>query len=203
MRWKTPLPPGHSSPVLTDSHIFLTAHTPDKDAYKLLVIALDRKTGKRAVAARGAARADRAPRERQRSGVAEPGDRRRQRLCVLPGLRADQLHRRRQGAVAHAARAVQHVLRLRRVADSRRRHADPAASIRTRTPYLLARRCEDRQASAGRRRSRTSSPATRRRRSIVRRRAARRSSCPSRSSSPPTRSPTASRCGGCAASRAR
>jgi outer membrane protein assembly factor BamB len=44
--WKTALPPGHSSPVLTSSRIFLTAHTPDKDAYKLLVIGLDRKTGK-------------------------------------------------------------------------------------------------------------------------------------------------------------
>ncbi len=44
--WKTPLPPGHSSPVFTASHIFLTAHTEEKDAYKLLVIALDRKTGR-------------------------------------------------------------------------------------------------------------------------------------------------------------
>jgi outer membrane protein assembly factor BamB len=44
--WKTPLPPGHSSPVLTDTRIFITAHTPDKDAYKLLVLCLDRKTGR-------------------------------------------------------------------------------------------------------------------------------------------------------------
>jgi outer membrane protein assembly factor BamB len=48
--WKTPLPPGHSSPVLTRTHIFLTAHTPttkqDKLNYKLFVIALDRQTGK-------------------------------------------------------------------------------------------------------------------------------------------------------------
>jgi outer membrane protein assembly factor BamB len=44
--WKTPLPPGHSSPVLTDSCIFLTAHTPDKEGYTLLVIALDRKNGR-------------------------------------------------------------------------------------------------------------------------------------------------------------
>jgi outer membrane protein assembly factor BamB len=44
--WKTALPPGHSSPVLTANRIFLTAHTPDKEAYKLLVIGLDRKTGK-------------------------------------------------------------------------------------------------------------------------------------------------------------
>jgi outer membrane protein assembly factor BamB len=46
VRWKTPLPPGHSSPVLSASRIFVTAHTPDKDGYTLLVIALDRKTGR-------------------------------------------------------------------------------------------------------------------------------------------------------------
>ena len=46
VKWKTPLPPGHSSPVLTDTHIFLTAHSPEKDTYKLFVIALDRQTGK-------------------------------------------------------------------------------------------------------------------------------------------------------------
>jgi outer membrane protein assembly factor BamB len=46
VKWKTPLPGGHSSPVLTDTHIFLTAHSPEKDTYKLFVIALDRKTGK-------------------------------------------------------------------------------------------------------------------------------------------------------------
>src|SRR5258708_3215370 len=50
--WKTLLPPGHSSPVLTRTRIFVTAHTPikdktkDKDNYQLFVIALDRQTGK-------------------------------------------------------------------------------------------------------------------------------------------------------------
>lgn len=44
--WKTPVPPGHSSPVLTGDRIFLTAHTPEKDAYRLLVLCLDRKTGR-------------------------------------------------------------------------------------------------------------------------------------------------------------
>ena len=39
--WKTALPPGHSSPVLTKTRIFLTAH----DGEALQVIALDRKTG--------------------------------------------------------------------------------------------------------------------------------------------------------------
>jgi len=44
--WKTPLPPGHSSPVLTRNRIFVTAHTKEKESYKLLVICLDRQTGK-------------------------------------------------------------------------------------------------------------------------------------------------------------
>jgi outer membrane protein assembly factor BamB len=44
--WKTALPPGHSSPVLTASRVFLTAHTADKSDYALLVVALDRATGK-------------------------------------------------------------------------------------------------------------------------------------------------------------
>ena len=46
VKWKAPLPSGHSSPVLTNSHIFLTAHSAEKDAYKLFVLALDRQTGK-------------------------------------------------------------------------------------------------------------------------------------------------------------
>ena len=40
--WKTGLPPGHSSPVLTAGRIFLTAF----DGDKLLTIALDRQSGK-------------------------------------------------------------------------------------------------------------------------------------------------------------
>ena len=40
--WKTALPPGHSSPVLTANRIFLTAY----DAEHLYVIMLDRSTGK-------------------------------------------------------------------------------------------------------------------------------------------------------------
>src|SRR5215470_4160673 len=40
--WKTELPAGHSSPVLTDDRIFVTAHTKEK----LFVICLDRHTGK-------------------------------------------------------------------------------------------------------------------------------------------------------------
>ncbi len=50
--WKTTLPPGHSSPVLSRTRIFVTAHSPIKDKtkandnYQLFVIALDRQTGK-------------------------------------------------------------------------------------------------------------------------------------------------------------
>lgn len=44
--WKTPLPPGHSSPVLTRDRIFVTAHSGEKENHKLLVICLDRATGK-------------------------------------------------------------------------------------------------------------------------------------------------------------
>jgi outer membrane protein assembly factor BamB len=46
VKWKAAVPPGHSSPVFTDTHIFLTAHSPERDAYKLFVLALDRNTGK-------------------------------------------------------------------------------------------------------------------------------------------------------------
>lgn len=49
--WKTPLPPGHSSPVLTRDRVFVTAYDKDKasageKSHKLLVICLDRQTGK-------------------------------------------------------------------------------------------------------------------------------------------------------------
>jgi outer membrane protein assembly factor BamB len=40
--WKAPVPAGHSSPVLTDTHLFLTGH--DGDA--LVVLAFDRATGR-------------------------------------------------------------------------------------------------------------------------------------------------------------
>ncbi|MFM9115290.1 MAG: PQQ-binding-like beta-propeller repeat protein [Planctomycetota bacterium] len=40
--WKTPLPPGHSSPVITDDRIYLTAVRDER----LVTIALDRVTGK-------------------------------------------------------------------------------------------------------------------------------------------------------------
>jgi outer membrane protein assembly factor BamB len=40
--WKAPLPPGHSSPVLTRTHVFVTAF----EGEKLFVIALDRASGR-------------------------------------------------------------------------------------------------------------------------------------------------------------
>lgn len=40
--WRTPLPPGHSSPVLSDRHVFVTAHRGET----LLTIALDRRSGR-------------------------------------------------------------------------------------------------------------------------------------------------------------
>jgi outer membrane protein assembly factor BamB len=43
--WRTELPPGHSSPVLTRDRIFVTAHSKDQN-HKLFVIALERKSGK-------------------------------------------------------------------------------------------------------------------------------------------------------------
>jgi outer membrane protein assembly factor BamB len=48
--WKTPLPPGHSSPVLTRDRVFVTAYAEEKAAggksHKLLVVCLDRQTGR-------------------------------------------------------------------------------------------------------------------------------------------------------------
>ena len=44
--WKTPLPSGHSSPVLTRNRIFITAHSNEKENHKLFVICLDRQSGK-------------------------------------------------------------------------------------------------------------------------------------------------------------
>lgn len=40
--WKTPIPPGYSSPALTEDRLFLTAH----EKAKLFTLALDRKDGK-------------------------------------------------------------------------------------------------------------------------------------------------------------
>ena len=124
VRWKTALPPGHSSPVFTDSRIFLTAHSPEKDAHKLFVIALDRKTGKLLWQHEVPRTSSGAARAGERAGLAKPGHRRHRRLFLLPGVRPHQLHGRWQGAMAHAPWPVQHVLRLRGVADSGGRDVD-------------------------------------------------------------------------------
>ncbi len=103
VRWKTPSPPGHSSPVVTSSRIFLTAHSAEKVDYQLFVIALDRANGRelwRREVPRGGSKAG------GRTSTArppQPGHRRHQRLRILPGLR---LHRLRTGwprAMAPAA----------------------------------------------------------------------------------------------------
>jgi outer membrane protein assembly factor BamB len=43
--WKTPIPPGHSSPVIWDNRIFLTA-TDSADRTQLVTLAIDRTTGR-------------------------------------------------------------------------------------------------------------------------------------------------------------
>ena len=103
--WKTAVPAGHSSPVLTPNHIFLTAVEGDS----LLVLAYDRASGRerwrRTVPRRGKGHLD-GP---ELAGVPLGDDGRRTRLHVLPGCRADRLHARRQGALARPARALQHL----------------------------------------------------------------------------------------------
>lgn len=64
--WKTSLPPGHSSPVLTENRIFLTAHEEDK----LITICLDRATGE--VLWRRRAPRDRDEKRDPRNGPASP-----------------------------------------------------------------------------------------------------------------------------------
>jgi hypothetical protein len=47
--WKTALPPGHSSPILTEKYIFVTGYaggTIAQNQYRLVVIGLDRATGR-------------------------------------------------------------------------------------------------------------------------------------------------------------
>jgi len=64
--WKTPLPPGHSSPVVSGEQIFLTAH----EGEVLLTIALDARTG--AVQWRREAPRDRTTPVDKRNGPASP-----------------------------------------------------------------------------------------------------------------------------------
>ena len=143
VKWKAALPPGS---LVAGLHQH--AHLPDRAlaGEGRLQAVRARARSQDAASSCGSTRSSAATegpaRARQRPRVAEPGHRRHQRLFLLPGIRADQLHRRRQGALAHAARALQHVLRLRRVADPRRRHV------------LLAGRSGHRPVSARGRRAR-------------------------------------------------
>ena len=116
--WKTAVPPGHSSPVLTATQIFLTAYEGDA----LLVLSLRPRDRPRAVAPRGAPHRQGTSRRPELPGVAVAGDRRRARLHFLPGRRAHRLHDRGPRAMARGARPVQHLLRLRRLAHRGGRH---------------------------------------------------------------------------------
>ena len=145
--WKTALPPGHSSPVLTRNRIFVTAYSKqnansqqqtanskeqtnasEKKTYKLLVICLDRQTGKllwqREV-----------PRSKQGrlqnvNGPASPSPSPTAGTSLLSRVWVGFLQRRRQGKVAAPARTVQHVLRLRGITNPRRRQSSPARRSR-------------------------------------------------------------------------
>ena len=64
---------GHSSPVLTATRIFVTAHTPEKEQYKLFVICLDRQTGKTLWQREVPRTREGTAAERQRTGVTQPG----------------------------------------------------------------------------------------------------------------------------------
>src|SRR5688572_8531697 len=47
--WKTPLPPGHSSPILTEKYIFVTGYagsTIAQNNYRLVVLAIERANGR-------------------------------------------------------------------------------------------------------------------------------------------------------------
>ena len=122
----------------------------------------------------------------------------RPRLRLLPGLRPHRLHDRRARAVAHAARAVQHLLRLRRLADRRRRHwccwPSTRTSARTCSPSTRRPGKTPLQDRSSRRDLRLLDADGLSAEEAVRSR----SSFPNRSSCRPMRSPTASGCGGCA-----
>ncbi|MBK6798055.1 MAG: hypothetical protein IPG76_15100 [Acidobacteria bacterium] len=96
--WKTSLPPGHSSPVLTRSRIFLTAFENEK----LYVIGLDRKTGKLLWKNEVPRTQKRHITQAEQPRFAKPRNRRQQRLRLLSGIRSHFIHLRRQRALAHA-----------------------------------------------------------------------------------------------------
>lgn len=118
--WKTVLPPGHSSPVLTRNRIFVTAHTKEKEDYKLLVIALDRVTGKllwqREVPRAGVGRLQNVNGPASPTPVTDGSN----VYVFFQEFRIDFLRRCRQRAMATFARSVQYVLRLWGITHPRR-----------------------------------------------------------------------------------
>ena len=119
--WKTDLPPGHSSPILSDDKIFLTA----VDGTDLFTIALDRATGEELWPPSSAGRPDGSAGLAQQPGVAVAGHRWRPRRGVLRRLRHDRARRRRRlRALDTAAGALRQRLRHGRFAGVLRRHGD-------------------------------------------------------------------------------
>lgn len=141
MIWKTALPPGHSSPVLMANRIFVTAYLKVEQPGKKKracagqshcegeLQASRHRPGptnrKNSLAARGAANNHRSLAERKQSCRTVTGNRWRECLRILPGVRSRLLHRCRQGALAPPPWAIQYVLRLWRLTDSCRRQSDP------------------------------------------------------------------------------
>ena len=117
--WKTALPPGHSSPVLTRNRIFVTAHSQRKGELQA-TRHLSRPPNRKApLATRSAALECRPLAERQRARLAKPGHRRLECLRLLSRVRVGLVRRSRQRALEASARTVQHVLRLWRIPDPR------------------------------------------------------------------------------------
>src|SRR5438552_2602381 len=137
--WKLALPPGHSSPVLSESRVFLTAF----ENGKLYTYAIDRAKG---AAPRMSPRPQRASRQTKQPGFAQPRNRRRERLCLLRRLWSDLLLERRPRALAHAAGAVSEHIRDGRLADPGGRQS--GSGLRPGDRLLYSRRGQKRRAHA-------------------------------------------------------
>ena len=116
--WKAAVPAGHSSPVLTTAQIFLTAYEGDR----LLVLAFDRKNGReqwrREVPRHQKGHLD-GPNSPASPSPVSDGER---VYTFFQDVGPHGVRRRRKGVMARPSRPVQHVLRIRRIADSRGRH---------------------------------------------------------------------------------
>ena len=82
--WKTALPPGHSSPALTEDRIFVTAYEGDK----LLTLCLQRASGQVLWRRRASPPTATTFPQSSRSGDPQPRDRWRKCLRFLRGFRA-------------------------------------------------------------------------------------------------------------------